>query len=247
MANDQFRDPTRKAGTSSMQMGTQTDATDEIRQKGGRVVEETRQQVERQVEGQKDRATEQLGRVRTALEQTSDNLRDQGDDAMARYVGQAARRVEDLSGYLRNRSVGDMISAAEYYARREPALFLGGAMLIGLLGARFLKSSSPSSGSMRRSDYMSDYQGQGYRDESSFQRRRVAPQTRVGAPYEEEINRNRGGRGEGYRPIHGTSGSEMPSTGGGSRSSGNESASGRSRSSESPITSRREGNGGRDL
>jgi hypothetical protein len=33
------------------------------------------------------------------------------------------------------------VSEAEDFARRQPALFLGGAFALGLLGARFLKSS----------------------------------------------------------------------------------------------------------
>ena len=36
-----------------------------------------------------------------------------------------------------------MVTQVEQYARRQPAIFLGGAFALGLLGARFLKSSNP--------------------------------------------------------------------------------------------------------
>jgi hypothetical protein len=66
----------------------------------------------------------------------------------------AADQVERLSTYLRDSSFEDVIREAEDMARRQPLLFLGGAFLAGFLGARFLKSSSPSEGagmSYRRS------------------------------------------------------------------------------------------------
>jgi hypothetical protein len=42
-----------------------------------------------------------------------------------------------------------MVRNVEDFARRQPALFIGGAFMLGLLGARFLKSSAqtdPSQG-----------------------------------------------------------------------------------------------------
>jgi hypothetical protein len=51
--------------------------------------------------------------------------------------------LERFSGYLSEREVGDLVYEAEDYARRHSAYFVGGAFLLGLLGARFLKSSTP--------------------------------------------------------------------------------------------------------
>ena len=92
---------------------------------------------------QKQRAVSGLGGVQEALNQTSNSLREQNQDAMAGYVDMAAHQVERVSEYLSNRSVGDLMHDVERIARREPALFLGGAVLLGLVGARFFKSSSP--------------------------------------------------------------------------------------------------------
>jgi hypothetical protein len=50
--------------------------------------------------------------------------------------------VERLSGYLRSNSVSDMVSGVEEFARRQPAIFIGSACMLGLLAARFLKSSA---------------------------------------------------------------------------------------------------------
>jgi hypothetical protein len=91
---------------------------------------------------QKERATDQLGGISKALHQTSRSLRDQDQETIAHYVDGAARQLEHLSDYLQHRTVGEMISEGRRLARREPVLFLGGAMLLGLVGSRFFKSTS---------------------------------------------------------------------------------------------------------
>jgi hypothetical protein len=80
----------------------------------------------------------------------------------------AVDQIERFAGYLRNRDVGQMVDDVERFARRQPGLFLGSAFTIGLLAARFLKSSSPStSGSgnyplATRGTYGSQNYGQNY-------------------------------------------------------------------------------------
>lgn len=119
----------------------------QARQTASDVAEQAREQVASKVSAQKDRATGELGHVASALRQTSTQLRSQGQGAVPKYVEQAADQVERVTQYLQSKSVGELVGEVERFARREPALFLGGAFALGLLGARFLKSSSPSAGS----------------------------------------------------------------------------------------------------
>jgi len=99
---------------------------------------------------QRTRAAEGIGSIAQALRQTSDQLRQQDQQAPThQYVSTAADQVERFSNYLRQTDVSQMVSGIEQFARRQPALFLGSAFVLGLLGARFLKSSSgPNSGGM---------------------------------------------------------------------------------------------------
>lgn len=97
-----------------------------------------------QLADQKSRATEQLGGIQEALKQTTETLRDNGQEPVANAVEQAAGQVERLNSYLQNRSVGDLLSDAEQFARREPGLFLGAAALIGLAAGRFVRASRPT-------------------------------------------------------------------------------------------------------
>jgi hypothetical protein len=94
------------------------------------------------LDAQKDRAAEGLGSLVQALRQTSQQLREQNQGAAVdEYLTSATDQVERFSNYVRSANVSQMVNQVEQFARREPGLFLGGAFVLGLLGARFLKSS----------------------------------------------------------------------------------------------------------
>jgi hypothetical protein len=97
---------------------------------------------------QKDRAAEGLGSVAQALRQTGQQLQGQNQEAFTSYIDRAASQVDRFSTYLQQKDMGQLVYDVERFARRQPALFLGGAFVLGLLGARFLKSSSPEQASM---------------------------------------------------------------------------------------------------
>ena len=95
-----------------------------------------------QLGAQKDRATEGLGSVAQAVRQSGQQLRDQQHDTIAQYIEQAADQLERFTTRLKDRNVGDLAREAQELARRRPAVFIGAAFALGLLGARFLKSSN---------------------------------------------------------------------------------------------------------
>jgi len=112
-----------------------------------------------QLASQKDKATDGLGSVAQAVRDTTQHLRNQQHDQVAQYAEKAADQIDRLSQHLKNKNVTELLDDAQRLARRQPALFIGGAFAIGLLGARFLKSSAPNSSSDTRNIY---------RDESGF-------------------------------------------------------------------------------
>jgi len=93
------------------------------------------------LEDQKTQATSSLGNVSDAIRQTGDQLRSNDQETIAQYVDRAAEQLDQFTGYLRSRDMRQIVGDVEAFARREPALFLGGAFVLGLFGARFLKSS----------------------------------------------------------------------------------------------------------
>lgn len=90
---------------------------------------------------QKDRATEGIGTVAQAVRQSGQQLRDQQHDTIAQYIEQAADQLEKFGTSLKDKNVTELMRDAQNLAKRRPALFIGSAFALGLLGARFLKSS----------------------------------------------------------------------------------------------------------
>jgi uncharacterized protein YjbJ (UPF0337 family) len=123
---------------------------DQAQHAAGQVVDQARQQVSSRLVDQKDRAAEGLTGVAHALRQTSQQLREQDQQAVTGYIESAASQVERISNYLKQNDLGGLIDDVENFARRQPALFLGGTFVLGLLGARFLKSSRPTTGAAGR-------------------------------------------------------------------------------------------------
>jgi hypothetical protein len=87
---------------------------------------------------------------------------DQGGLAQAAW--RAAEKVEDFSRSLESRDVDAMIDAAQDYARRQPALFLGGAFAAGFALARFLKASSARRRGFGRFVPSSDDRGESFQE-----------------------------------------------------------------------------------
>jgi hypothetical protein len=89
----------------------------------------------------KSQIADQFGTVADALRRTTEHLRSEDQQRIAGLTETLARQVDQLANYLRNKDARAMKQDLENLARRQPALMLGGALVLGLIGARFLKSS----------------------------------------------------------------------------------------------------------
>jgi hypothetical protein len=94
---------------------------------------------------QKDRAVEGVTIVAHAVRQTAARLREDNREPIAKYVESGAQQLERLSEFVRNKDAAELWRDAQAYARRRPAVFVGSAFAVGLLAARFLKSSGSTS------------------------------------------------------------------------------------------------------
>ena len=101
-----------------------------------------RERAKPQIAKGKERASEQLEGIASALRSTGEQLHEQDQGSVGGYAEQAADQVERLSGYLRDREPEHLLNDVEDFARERPAIFLGGAFLLGAAAARFLKSSA---------------------------------------------------------------------------------------------------------
>jgi hypothetical protein len=57
-------------------------------------------------------------------------------------IRQAAEGLDHVSGAVRTRDLDDLMESVEGFARRQPVVFLGSAVLAGFGLARFVKSSA---------------------------------------------------------------------------------------------------------
>ena len=61
----------------------------------------------------------------------------------AQYIRQAAAQLDSVANSVRERDMGELIGDVRQFARRQPTLFFGGALILGFAALRFFKSSSP--------------------------------------------------------------------------------------------------------
>lgn len=162
----------RGAQAQGSETGTQVGA--EAKQVVSQVADQAKDLVSHRVTERAGRSARDIVDVARALRQTRGQL---GDNVAAPYVDKAADQLERFSRFLRDANPAEVVRDVERFARREPLLFLGGAFALGLLGARFLKSSahhqeSPwSHEDIGETRYRSSFQGEGSRREGQFQER----------------------------------------------------------------------------
>lgn len=104
------------------------------------VAGQVKEQVTHQLDTRKDQAIDKVGSVADAIRDTSDKLKDIAP--LGDIAGRAADGIQSVATFFEDKKITDVVRDVERFARREPALFLGAALAIGLVGGRFLKSSS---------------------------------------------------------------------------------------------------------
>jgi len=90
------------------------------------------------VNGQKQCAAQQVGGAAEAVRAAARSLERSQSPTGARYADRAAEQIEELSRSLRARRWGEIIGEVESVARRQPVLFVIGAVAAGFLAGRFL-------------------------------------------------------------------------------------------------------------
>jgi hypothetical protein len=100
-------------------------------------------QLETRLADQKARAADKVSSVANTLHASSQQLRDDGNDDIGSYVERAAGQVERIAEYLNSTEVSDVVNKVEDFARRKPVAFVAGALAVGFVASRFLKSSRP--------------------------------------------------------------------------------------------------------
>src|SRR6476660_1947317 len=83
----------------------------------------------------RNKAADSMGSIAGAVRSTGDRLRAENQASVANLTDSLADQVERLSSYLRSRDLSGGREDLESFARRQPAVAIGVALAVGVLGA----------------------------------------------------------------------------------------------------------------
>jgi hypothetical protein len=130
-----------KSQTTSL--GDEASSTvSDLKARAGESYQAAKEEVTHRAEGAKSSIADELSGMSEALRHASEELRDNSTSRHA--FGWVADSLNDASQAIRSRETSQLMSDIGGFARRNPALFLGGAALVGFAISRFAKASSRS-------------------------------------------------------------------------------------------------------
>ena len=135
---------TGQQGQGQSQGGEQ-DLVQHAKHATGEIVNQVQQQAGQQIDRQKESAANDLTQVVNAVRRFGESLGAEQGGPIAKYAAQygdkAAQKLEQFAGYIREQDARRLLDDVQNFGRRRPGLMLGGAFLLGLAGARLIRSS----------------------------------------------------------------------------------------------------------
>lgn len=117
------------------------DVTTKAHELGSEAKDAIRTEAERAAENLRDTAFDQATNAANAADAAAAEF-DAGS-LQARAAHQVADQVENLANQLRTKDLNTVTRDVSNFARNNPALFIGGAALLGFAATRFLKARDP--------------------------------------------------------------------------------------------------------
>lgn len=100
------------------------------------------EEAQAQFEQQRSFVAEQANKVASALHNMAREFDQQDQHAFSNYTNRLASYSDALSEKLRDKDLNYFVDEARSISRRQPLLFVGGAIAAGFVLARFLRSSA---------------------------------------------------------------------------------------------------------
>jgi hypothetical protein len=138
---------TARSSTAGQQTsGSQTPGRQPTdRGNGSGIVNRVKESATAQLTNQKDRGTDALGSVAQAVRSSTQRLRNEQHDTIAGYVDKAADQIENWSRRLKEKDIDELLTDVQRLARRQPAVFIGSAFALGLVGRSTYGTAPPMS------------------------------------------------------------------------------------------------------
>jgi hypothetical protein len=110
----------------------------EARSEAKGLASEAQQQARGMIEEKKGALADQLSGVARAFRNASGDLE---SSPIGKYVDDLAASVDRVAANIKERDLQGVASDVQSFARRQPALFIGGCVAVGFALSRFLKAS----------------------------------------------------------------------------------------------------------
>lgn len=138
--------PAASANQSGTAAGTARSLVDQAKETAGEAYGAVTDKAAGKIDEQKATLADGLSSVADGIRKASQSLGGgQADNQIAQYAGRytrvAANTVDQVARYFDTHDTKAMVRDVEGFARRNPAVFIGAAFGLGMLAARFLKSS----------------------------------------------------------------------------------------------------------
>jgi hypothetical protein len=117
------------------------DRAAEVKAAATDMASEAREKVEAAAMHQKSLGADYVGAIAGAMKRAAGEFETELPQA-ARYIRQASEQVSGFSDTIRQRDMRDLAAEVQDFARKQPTLFFGGAVILGFAALRFFKSAS---------------------------------------------------------------------------------------------------------
>jgi hypothetical protein len=119
--------------------------TGQVQEAGREMGQRAKDRVREEIDRRSSDAGSQVRSVADGLRQAGNDLRKEGNPAVAKVADTAAEKIDGVASYLTESDAEALLRDLDTLARRQPALVIAGAFALGIVGARFIKASSPRS------------------------------------------------------------------------------------------------------
>ncbi len=140
-AGDDFNDP---SGQQTAQ-GRASQLAGNAKEQAKGLASQAAEQGKSALNQQKDNVAQQVDSVSGAMRSAADQLQHEGQPNTGYYVGMLADQIESFGRQIRGKDANGLIRDVENLSRRNPAAFFVGALAVGFVAARFMKSSAERS------------------------------------------------------------------------------------------------------
>lgn len=129
----------------------------QVQQSASQAARTATQQAESFADTRKNQAAQSLKSVAGTLRKSGQELDTSGETTAGTVIDKLAGGTDSVATYLQNESVTQMVGDVENFARSNTWAFLGGAFVLGLAAARFLKSATPPRPGAPQTGYRGGY------------------------------------------------------------------------------------------